>query len=182
MHLILFILILIILVLFYEYIRLKTKTFEIVRETFEKWKEKELEKYSTEKAKLLFMKWKLSEEEKIREDAIKKSSSIILGKVGEQLAPLLLMKNYGISIKDLRFLGSPVDFIGFKGLNENKPEKIFFIEIKTKKNSKLSEKEKMIKKLIKDKKVEFIEINLEEELKNIRKFNFNEERKIFFKI
>lgn len=165
---ILFILLLIFSIfIVWKYIEISRKIYEKAFEIFEKWKEKELEKEAIERAKLLFEKWKLEEEEKIREDAIQRSASIILGKVSEQIAPLVFFKNYGINLKDVRFIGSPIDFVVFKNLSENKPEKILFIEIKTKK-SQLSEKEKMVKELVNKKKVDFLEIDLEEEIKNLK--------------
>ena len=78
-----------------------------------------------------FQKWKQEEETKIRNDAIQRWSKTILGKVGEQLAPLLLFENYGINLKDIRFLGSPVDFIVFKGLYDGNPEEIIFVEVES---------------------------------------------------
>ncbi|MEM5870784.1 MAG: Holliday junction resolvase-like protein [Candidatus Aenigmatarchaeota archaeon] len=147
-----------------KYIEAKSKINEKAFELFQKWKEKELEK----EAKLLFEKWKIEEEKRIREDAIEKSSLTILGKVSEQLAPLILFKNYNINLKDLRFIGSPIDFIAFKNLSEDKPEKILFIEVKFSKNSQLSEKERMVRDLINKKKIEFLEINIEDEIKKLK--------------
>lgn len=147
-----------------KYIEAKSKINEKAFELFQKWKEKELEK----EAKLLFEKWKIEEEKRIREDAIEKSSLAILGKVSEQLAPLILFKNYNINLKDLRFIGSPIDFIAFKNLSEDKPEKILFIEVKFSKNSQLSEKERMVRDLINKKKIEFLEINIEDEIKKLK--------------
>jgi predicted Holliday junction resolvase-like endonuclease len=45
------------------------------------------------------------------EDAIARSTATILGKVGEQLAPLAIMSGHGVSLKELRFIGSPIDSI-----------------------------------------------------------------------
>ena len=74
-------------------------------------------------------KWKMKEEAKIREEAIRRAA--IVGKVGEHLAPLIIFPNYGINPKDIRFIGTPIDFIVFKGLSDGKPEKIMFIEVKS---------------------------------------------------
>jgi len=43
----------------------------------------------------------------------------------------LLFENYGINLKDIRFLGSPVDFIVFKGLYDGNPEEIIFVEVES---------------------------------------------------
>jgi predicted Holliday junction resolvase-like endonuclease len=101
---------------------------------FNEWKAKELEnlkKQIEENVKSYyeaeFKKWIQEEEKRIRDDAINKSTATILGRVGEQLAPLLIFNNYGINPKEIRFLGNPVDFIAFKGLEDGRIEEIVFI-------------------------------------------------------
>lgn len=120
------------------------------------------------KARGLFEEWRQREERRIREDAIKRSAATILGKVGEHLAPLLIFANYGINPKDLRFIGTPIDFIAFKGLSEDKPEEIIFIvifiEVKSGKTAALSPREKSIKELVENKKVRWLLIHLPSEL------------------
>ena len=98
-------------------------------------------------------------EEAIRVDAIKRSSSVILGKVGERLAPVVAFKANGLDPRDARFIGDPVDYVVFSGLKEGKPEKIWFVEVKTGK-SKLSSVEKKIKSVVEAKKVGWKEIKL----------------------
>ena len=114
-----------------------------------------------------FQKWKQEEEEKIRNDAIQRSCSTILGKVGEQLAPLLLFENYGINLKDIRFLGSPVDFIVFKGLYDGNPEEIIFVEVKSGNSTNLTPRERMVKKLIEEKKVSWKTFHTKTEINKI---------------
>jgi len=58
--------------------------YERAQKLFEEWKEKELEVIKKDYENQ-FEKWKLEYEEKIREDAVKKSLSTILGKVGEEI-------------------------------------------------------------------------------------------------
>ena len=116
------------------------------------------------KARGLFEEWRQREERRIREDAIKRSAATILGKVGEHLAPLLIFANYGINPKDLRFIGTPIDFIAFKGLSNDKPEEIIFIEVKSGKTATLSPREKSIKELVENKKVRWLLIHLPSEL------------------
>ncbi len=105
----------------------------------------------------------------IRTDAIQMSSTTILGKVGEQLAPLLLFENHNINLKDLRFLGSPIDFIAFKGLEEEKPEEVVFIEVKSGNSANLTKRERMVKKLIENKKVSWMTFHTKTELNNLSK-------------
>ncbi|AEF96195.1 Holliday junction resolvase-like protein [Methanotorris igneus] len=119
------------------------------RQLFEEWKDKELEKLSKQKADMLFEDWKRKYEKKIRKDAIEKSKSVIIGKVTEHFAPFLPEFKY--NPKDARFIGSPVDFIVFDGLDEGDLKKIVFLDVKTGK-SPLSKREKLIKKIVESKK------------------------------
>ena len=141
--------------------------YERAQKLFEEWKEKELEKLKDVIKKdyeNLFEKWKNEYEEKIREDAVKKSLSTILGKVGEELTPLLMFKKLGIEPKDFRHIGTPIDYVAFKGLSNGKVEEILFIEVKTANSPSLSDREKEVRKAVKDKRVRFVMINLKEEL------------------
>ncbi|MEM1985465.1 MAG: Holliday junction resolvase-like protein [Nitrososphaeria archaeon] len=160
------------IILYIKYVDLKGKIPIIAKKMFDEWREKEIENIKNiakEEALTDLKKWKLEEEEKIREDAIEKSASTILGKVGEQLAPLILFPKYGISFKDLRFLGSPIDYIAFKGLEEGNPEKIVFIEIKSGRSDNLTQREAGIKSLVDSKKVEWLTLHLSKEISSIMK-------------
>ena len=111
-----------------------------------------------------------------RNDAVKRSRSVIGGLVSEQFAPLL--PDFPASYADARFLGKPVDFIAFSGLEESSSEacfenstdshersikqkkclvdEILFIEVKTEK-SQLSSREKAIKEAVEAKRVRWVE-------------------------
>lgn len=108
----------------------------------------------------------LKREEEIRRDAVERSRSVIMGRVGEQLAPILIFEKYGINPKDARFLGTPVDYVVFKGLSdgEDKITEIVLVEVKTGKSASLNPREKQIKKLVAEKRISWLEINLTEEL------------------
>lgn len=98
------------------------------------------------------------EEEKAKILSQRKSGEVILGQIAEVLAPLL--DNFPIKYeerKDLVFLGMPIDFIHFG------EDKILFIEIKSGK-AVLSGKQRKIKKLIDDKKIEFISVQIPEKV------------------
>ncbi|MDT7904658.1 MAG: Holliday junction resolvase-like protein, partial [Candidatus Caldipriscus sp.] len=141
--------------------------YERAQKLFEEWKEKELEKLKDgikKEYENLFEKWKNEYEEKIREDAVKKSLSTILGKVGEELTPLLMFKKLGIEPKDFRHIGTPIDYVAFKGLSNGKVEEILFIEVKTANSPSLSDREKEVRKAVDEKRVRFVMINLKEEL------------------
>jgi predicted Holliday junction resolvase-like endonuclease len=113
-------------------------------------------------------KWKLENKEKIGKDAIKRSLSTILGKVGEELTPLLMFKKLGIEPKDFRHIGTPIDYVAFKGLSNGKVEEIVFIEVKTANSPSLSDREKEVRKAVDEKRVRFVMINLKEELNRLQ--------------
>jgi predicted Holliday junction resolvase-like endonuclease len=120
------------------------------------------------KAQLLLNEWKEKEEERIREDAIKRSMHTIIGKVGEHLAPIIIFSKYGINPKDFRFIGTPVDFVAFKGLSEGSLTEIYFFEIKSGETKVLTEREKQIKDAIEAKRVRWELIHLPSEIDNLK--------------
>ena len=77
----------------------------------------------------------------------KKSSEVRTGKITEQSAPFL--EDYPLDSRTARFIGDPIDFVHFD------EEKVTFVEVKSGK-SQLSKKQRMIRDLIKNGKVEFI--------------------------
>ena len=101
-----------------------------------------------------FALWLREYERKLRDDAIKKSRAVLGGKFTEQLAPYLPGFKYDPT--DVRFIGSPIDLIVFKGLAESEPEEVVFVEVKTGK-SNLSAREKKLKEIIEKKKVRWEE-------------------------
>jgi len=107
---------------------------------------------------LQLTEWRQQEEVKIREDAIKRSASVIQGKVNEHLVPYMSLFKYNPS--DVRFLGSPIDLIVFDGMNEDEIRKIIFIEVKTGKSS-LSTKERKIRDCILNKNIEYELLKIE---------------------
>jgi predicted Holliday junction resolvase-like endonuclease len=78
----------------------------------------------------------------------------IIGKITEHIAPLYLTKELEVDPRDIRFIGTPIDFIAFKGLSQGRPEKIFFIEVKTSRTGALTQRQKAIKDLVESKKIE----------------------------
>src|SRR5512147_1699429 len=73
--------------------------------------------------------WKLRYTRHIRRTAIQQSQVTIAGRVHEQLLPYL--PGFPYNPKDARFLGSPVDFVIFDGLDAGRLERIVFLEVKT---------------------------------------------------
>ena len=89
---------------------------------------------------------------KERKDAIEKSRSILKGQFSEQLSPF--NSDFPVKPSEARFLGAPIDFIAFKGLDEKNVQEIIFIEVKTGK-ANLNQTEKSIKNAIINKKIKF---------------------------
>lgn len=102
----------------------------------------------------------LRELEKVtRKDSTKRQRSILKGQISETLAPWTI--DAVNSVKELSFLGNPIDFIGFKGLDTEEEIEIKFIEIKTGK-SRLTKSEKRIKEAVEAKRVEWKTIKINE--------------------
>ncbi|RXA21986.1 Holliday junction resolvase [Methanosarcina sp. MSH10X1] len=129
-----------------KYIDLKGRSESRAREMFEAWQAREMEHQVSEKAETLFRTWKMDEEKKIRQDAVKKSEAVIRGKVTEHLIPYF--PDFEYNPKDARFLGTPVDFIVFDGLSEGEMNKVIFVEVKTGKTGALSPREKLVRDCI----------------------------------
>jgi predicted Holliday junction resolvase-like endonuclease len=129
-----------------KYIDLKGRIESRAREMYEVWQAKEMDRQVSEKAENLFKAWKMDEEKKIRQDAVKKSEAIIRGKVTEHLIPYF--PDFEYNPKDARFLGTPVDFIVFDGLSEGEMNKVVFVEVKSGKTAALSLREKLVRECI----------------------------------
>lgn len=165
-----FILFIVILVLFHNYSKVKGQIEQQARVIFdswrqkeseetEKWKTTELERLSTEKALIQFENWRLTEEQNIRTDAIKRSQSVTRGKVTESLIPFF--PDFPYNPKDARFLGTPVDLIVFDGLSDEEGEvqEVAFIEIKTGKTASLSKRERAVRDCIRNGRVQYYTIH-----------------------
>jgi len=81
----------------------------------------------------------------------KQSLSTKYGKMSEQFMPFL--ETYPYDRHNFRFIGTPIDGVQFE------PDKIVFVEFKTS-GSTLSTKQKLIKGLINDGKIEFRELRI----------------------
>lgn len=78
-----------------------------------------------------------------------RSAYVKFGKSFEHFVPFI--KNFPGDLEKTQFLGMPIDFISFD------EDKIRFIEVKTG-QSQLNANQKRVKKLIDEKKVEFLEV------------------------
>ena len=94
-----------------------------------------------------------------RKDSNKKQRATIKGQITETIAPWsMTVVN---SVSELNFLGNPIDFIGFKGLDGDDDIDIKFIEVKSGK-SKLNKNQRRIKDAIKEKRIDWVEVRISE--------------------
>ncbi|MCQ2592110.1 MAG: Holliday junction resolvase [Treponema sp.] len=92
---------------------------------------------------------------KERADAVNRSRAVINGQMTEQVAAFL--PDFPCNPSDVRFIGKPVDFIGFPGLgSSNSVKEVLLIEVKTG-VSNLSGREKEIKKAVDEGRVRYVE-------------------------
>ncbi len=94
---------------------------------------------------------KESEEEKKK--TLAGSRSGIKGKVSENIA--LLVPDFheqhpDLSISEARFLGEPIDYLFFEGMDDKNITKLVFLEVKSGKNPHLNENEASLKHVIED--------------------------------
>jgi len=74
---------------------------------------------------------------------------------------------------ECRFIGKPIDFLVFKGMDKKEIDEVVFVEVKSGK-SKLSQSEKKLKKAIDEKRVKWREYRIPEDVTKRRE---EEERK-----
>lgn len=82
----------------------------------------------------------------------KQSQSVKYGQLTEQWIPF--SKEYPYNSQNFKFIGKPIDGISFED------DKIVFVEFKTNK-SQLSESQKKVKELVKEKKIDWFELRVE---------------------
>ena len=104
---------------------------------------------------LVFLLWKARYTRAIRHDAIQRSLAVTTGKVYEQLVPYL--PDFPFNPKDVRFLGSPVDFVVFDGLSDGHVTRIVFVEVKTG-DAQLSGRERLVRDAVQEPRVEWYEV------------------------
>lgn len=90
-----------------------------------------------------------------RRHAIRQHRAVTHGQLYEQLVPYL--PDFDFNPKDARFLGRPVDFVVFDGLDEGDLRRIVFVEVKTG-GSKLTPRERLIRDAIREGRIAWKEI------------------------
>jgi predicted Holliday junction resolvase-like endonuclease len=86
-----------------------------------------------------------SDLESARRDALARSRNVVSGKVQEHLVPFFPEFLELFNPRDARFLGSPIDFVVFAGLDEGEEcRDVVLVEVKTGKSS-LSKRERQVR-------------------------------------
>jgi predicted Holliday junction resolvase-like endonuclease len=94
-----------------------------------------------------------------RKDSNDRQRSTIKGQISETLAPWSM--DAVNSVKELNFLGNPIDFLGFKGLDGEGEVEIKFIEVKSGK-SNLNKNQRRVRDAVKAKRIEWVEVRISE--------------------
>jgi len=123
--------------------------------------------------------WRLDAEKEIRRDAVVRSISTILGRVGEEFAPFYLVEELGVNPKDFRHIGTPVDYIAFKGLSDDVEPEIIFVEVKTGQASILTERERKVRDAVANQRVRYVVVNLAETIQGVRNRVLEEAERLF---
>lgn len=87
-----------------------------------------------------------------RIDANMTQRAVLRGKISEEIVPLL--PNFPYEMSCLKFMGAPIDYIVYPGINNEDIQEIVFLEVKTSK-AVLNNRQKQIKKIISEGKVRF---------------------------
>ena len=94
-----------------------------------------------------------------RKDTSNRQRSVIKGQISEVIAPWSIKAVN--SVKELNFMGNPIDFVGFKGLDGEGEIEIKFIEIKSGK-SRLTKNQRRIRDAVIAKRIEWVEVRVKD--------------------
>jgi predicted Holliday junction resolvase-like endonuclease len=89
---------------------------------------------------------------------LKASRAVLGGLVSEQIAPLL--PGFPFDPGDCRFVGKPVDFIVFRGMNEKNISEVVFLEVKSGTGKNLNDQEKRLRDVIRAGRVRWAEYDI----------------------
>jgi predicted Holliday junction resolvase-like endonuclease len=98
--------------------------------------------------------------------ALKYQRPILAGKISEQIAPFFPDFPEDLKFSEARFIGKPVDFIIFKGIDDDNINELVFVEVKSGK-SQLTARERSLKDVIQAKKVSWYEYRVNQEITDL---------------
>ena len=96
--------------------------------------------------------------EPLIKDRIKRSRAVLGGQFSEQLAPFL--PDFPFNPNECRFIGKPVDFIVFKGMDAGKMDELVLVEVKSGKNRALSNIERKLRDAVAEGRVSWLQYNV----------------------
>jgi predicted Holliday junction resolvase-like endonuclease len=102
--------------------------------------------------------WETHRLEDIVKARLKQSRAVLGGLVSEQIAPLL--PGFPFDPGDCRFIGKPVDFLVFKGMNEKNITEVVFLEVKSGTGKTLNDQEKRLREAVKSGRVSWVEYDI----------------------
>ncbi len=95
--------------------------------------------------------------------AVQRSRSALSGMFAEQLAPYI--PNFPFSPTEAKFIGAPIDFLVFKGMDAQSIEEVIFVEVKSG-SAQLNHNEHSLKDAIDNKRVRWHEYRVPAPLTN----------------
>jgi predicted Holliday junction resolvase-like endonuclease len=104
------------------------------------------------------LEWENRRIEEIVKVRLRQSRAVLGGLVSEQMAPLL--PGFPYDPGDCRFVGKPIDFIVFKGMNEKNINEVIFLEVKSGASPALNDQEKKLRDAIRAGRVSWVEYHL----------------------
>jgi predicted Holliday junction resolvase-like endonuclease len=112
--------------------------------------------------------WGKRKVSQVKKDALRRQKPVLGGLFSEQIATLLPDFPKDLKTSEARFVGKPIDFLFFKGMDEQNITEVIFVEVKSGKSS-LNSVERQLRDAIRDKKVEWREYRVSEEMINSSK-------------
>ena len=97
----------------------------------------------------------------LRENAIKQSRAVLSGQFSEQISPYF--PDFPYKPTEARFIGKPIDFVVFKGMDSAKIDEVVFVEIKSG-QSQLSPIQKSLRLAIESTKVSWYDYRVPESI------------------
>ncbi|MDR0444402.1 MAG: hypothetical protein LBH44_13455 [Treponema sp.] len=104
------------------------------------------------------LEWEGRKLEEIVKNRLKQSRAVLGGLVSEQMAPLL--PDFPYDPGDCRFVGKPVDFIVFRGMNEKNISEVIFLEVKSGVSRSLNEQERKLRDSVQAGRVKWAEFDV----------------------
>ena len=108
--------------------------------------------------KLEAAEWESHKLEAIVKTRLKQSRAVLGGLVSEQIAPML--PDFPFDPGDCRFVGKPIDFIVFKGMNEQNISEVIFLEVKSGTAKRINAQEKMLRDAVQAGRVRWVQFDV----------------------